>query len=63
MRIGGLHDANPQLAIANFKALTELARQGKLKPRVWREFRLDQAAEALQAVIDRTVIGKVVIVS
>ena len=63
VRIGGLHDANLQLAIANFKALTELARQGKLKPRVWREFRLDQAAEALQAVIDRAVIGKVVIVS
>jgi NADPH2:quinone reductase len=63
VRIGGLNEANPALAIANFKALTEFARQGKLKPRIWREYRLEQAAEALQAVIDRSVIGKVVIVS
>lgn len=63
VRIGGLNEADPQLAIANFKALMDLARQGKLKPRVWREFPLAQAGAALQAVIDREVIGKVVIVS
>ena len=63
VRIGGLNEVNPQQAIANFKALTELARQGKLKPRIWREYPLVQAREALQAVIDRAVIGKVVIVS
>ena len=63
VRIGGLNEANPALAIANMKALTELAGQGKLKPRISHRFRLDQAAEALQAVIDRTVIGKAVLVS
>ena len=63
VRIGGLNEANPQLAIANFKVQMDLARQGKLKPRVWREYPLEQAGEALQAVIDRAVIGKVVIVS
>ena len=63
VRVGGLTEANPALAIANMKVLTELAGQGKLKPRISHRFRLDQAAEALQAVIDRVVIGKAVLVS
>ena len=63
VRIGGLNEANPALAIANMKALTELAGQGKLVPRISHRFRLDQAAEALQAVIDRAVTGKAVLVS
>jgi NADPH2:quinone reductase len=63
VRIGGLNEANPALAIANMKVLTQLAAQGKLKPRISHRFRLDQAAEALQAVIDRAVIGKAVLVS
>ncbi len=63
VRIGGLNEANPALAIANMKALTDLAAQGKLKPRISHSFRLDQAAEALQAVIDRKVIGKAVLTS
>jgi NADPH2:quinone reductase len=63
VRIGGLNEANPKLAIANMKVLTELAGQGKLEPRISHRFRLDQAAEALQAVIDRAVIGKAVLVS
>ena len=63
VRIGGLNETNPALALANMKALTELAGQGKLKPRISHRFRLDQAAEALQAVIDRAVIGKAVLVS
>ena len=63
VRIGGLNEANPALAIANMKTLTELARQGKLKPRISHRFRLDQTADALQAVIDRAVIGKAVVVS
>ena len=58
-----LNEVNPALAIANMKALTELAGQGKLKPRISHRFRLDQAAEAVQAVIDRAVIGKAVLVS
>ena len=62
-RIGGLNEANPTLAIANMKTLTALAGQGKLKPRISHRFRLNQTAQALQAVIDRAVIGKAVIVS
>ncbi len=61
VRIGGLNEANPDLAIANMKALVTLVEQGKLRPRISHTFRLDQAAEALQAVIDRKVIGKAVL--
>ncbi len=63
VRIGGLNEANPELAIANMKTLLELAGQGKLRPRISHSFQLDQAQEALQAVIDRAVIGKAVLLS
>jgi NADPH2:quinone reductase len=63
VRIGGLNEANPALAIANMKALVKLAEDGNLRPRISHTFRLDQAAEALQVVIDRKVIGKAVLVS
>jgi NADPH:quinone reductase len=63
VRIGGLNEANPQLASDNMKALIALAEQGKLRPRISHTFRLDQAAEALQVVIDRRVIGKAVLLS
>jgi NADPH:quinone reductase len=63
VRIGGLNEANPDLAIANMKALIVLAERGRLRPRISHTFRLDQAAEALQVVIDRAVIGKAVLLS
>jgi NADPH2:quinone reductase len=63
VRIGGLNEADPALAKANMKALIELAAEGKLKPRISHRLRLDQAAEALQAVISRKVIGKAVLLS
>ncbi|HEY8289852.1 MAG TPA: NADPH:quinone oxidoreductase family protein [Acetobacteraceae bacterium] len=63
VRIGGLNEANPALAIANMKALVALAEEGKLRPRISHSFRLEQAAEALQVVIDRSVIGKAVLLS
>ena len=63
VRLGGLNESNPQLAIANMKVLTDLAGQGKLRPRISHRFPLDQTTQALQAVIERTVIGKAVVVS
>ncbi len=63
VRVGGLNESAPELAIANMKILTELAGQGKLKPRISHRYPLEQAREALQAVIDRAVIGKAVLVS
>jgi NADPH:quinone reductase len=62
VRIGGLNEAHPEIAAANNRALLELAGQGKLKPRIWRRFRLEEAAAAIQALIDRQVIGKAVLV-
>ncbi len=63
VRIGGLNEAAPELAIANMRELTKLAAAGKLQPRISHRFPLERAAEALQAVIDRKVIGKAVLVS
>jgi NADPH2:quinone reductase len=63
VRIGGLTEAAPALALANMKALVGLAADGKLRPRISHRLRLDQAADALRAVIDRKVIGKAVLVS
>ncbi|HMD62656.1 MAG TPA: NADPH:quinone oxidoreductase family protein [Stellaceae bacterium] len=62
VRIGGLNEAHPEIAAANVKTLVELAGQGKLKPRIWRRFSLEEAADAVQALIDRKVIGKAVLV-
>ena len=62
VRIGGLSEAHPKVAAANIKKLVELAGQGKLKPRIWRRFPLEAAADAIQALIDRRVIGKAVLV-
>ena len=61
VRIGGLSEAHPEIAAANTKVLLDLAGQGKLKPRIWRRFPLTEAAGAIQALIDRKVIGKVVL--
>ncbi|HUN40379.1 MAG TPA: NADPH:quinone oxidoreductase family protein [Acetobacteraceae bacterium] len=63
VRIGGLNEAAPELAIANMRELTRLAAAGKVRSRISHRFPLTQAAEALQAVIDRKVIGKAVLVS
>jgi NADPH:quinone reductase len=62
VRIGGLSEAHPEIAAVNIKTLVELAGQGKLKPRIWRRLPLEAAAEAIQALIDRKVIGKAVLV-
>jgi NADPH2:quinone reductase len=62
VRIGGLSEAHPEIAAANIETLVELAGQGKLKPRIWRRFPLEAAADAIQALIDRRVIGKAVLV-
>jgi NADPH2:quinone reductase len=62
VRIGGLSEAHPEVADANIETLVELAGQGKLKPRIWRRFPLEAAADAIQALIDRRVIGKAVLV-
>jgi NADPH:quinone reductase len=62
VRLGGATEHKPELGRANTKLLVELAGEGKLKPRISHSFPLERAADAVQAVIDRQVIGKAVLV-
>ncbi|MGH7045896.1 MAG: NADPH:quinone oxidoreductase family protein [Stellaceae bacterium] len=61
VRIGGLNESRPEIAAANSRILLDLAAQGKLRPRIWRRYPLTQAGDAIQALIDRAVIGKAVL--
>jgi len=62
VRIGGVAEFQPELAAANIRALIALAADGRLVPRISHRFPLDHAPEALQAIIERKVIGKAVLV-
>ena len=62
VRLGGVTEHNPELGRENMRRLVELAGQGKLRPRISHRYPLEQAGEAVQAVIDRKVIGKAVLV-
>ncbi len=60
--MGAFQQNEPLQAEANTRALLDLAAQGRLKTRISHRIPLDRAAEAIQAVIDRKVIGKAVLV-
>src|SRR6476646_4693887 len=62
VRLGGVTEQQPEIGRENMRKLVELASQGKLRPRISHRFPLDRAADAVQAVIDRKVIGKAVLV-
>jgi len=62
VRLGGVTEQKPEIGRPNTRLLVELAAQGRLKPRISHRFPLARAADALQAVIDRKVIGKAVLV-
>lgn len=61
VRTGGLYEARPDLAAAATEALSRLAGEGKLKPRISLSLPLEKAAEAIAALIARRVIGKAVL--
>ena len=61
VRIGGLTENRPDVAAANVKTLIGLAAAGKLRPRIWRRYPLAEAGDAIQALIERAVIGKAVL--
>ena len=62
VRLGGATEAQPEIGRENMRVLCDLAAQGKLKPRISHRLPLDRAGEAIQAIIDRKVIGKAVLV-
>ena len=62
VRLGGVTEHHPEIGRANMKTLVELAGEGKLRPRISHRFPLERAGDAIQAVIDRKVIGKAVVV-
>ncbi|HEX5325770.1 MAG TPA: NADPH:quinone oxidoreductase family protein [Acetobacteraceae bacterium] len=60
--MGGFQANQPELFAANAQSLLQLAAERKIEPRISHRFTLEQAAEAVQAVMDRAVIGKAVLV-
>lgn len=60
-RLGGLNDYEPDVAAANIDALVKLAETGVLSPVVSKTLPLEAASEAMQLLIDRKAIGKVVL--
>ncbi|MGE7196724.1 NADPH:quinone oxidoreductase family protein [Brevundimonas sp. S1H14] len=52
---------DPKAHAANMAELMQLYAEGKIKPRVSRTFPLERAHEAIQALSDRTAVGKVVV--
>ncbi len=60
--MGGFQANQPEVFAANTREILGLASDGKIRPRISHRFPLERAAEAVQAVIDRAVIGKAVLV-
>ncbi|WP_024355157.1 NADPH:quinone oxidoreductase family protein [Brevundimonas naejangsanensis] len=52
---------DPKAHAANMAELMQFYAEGKIKPRVSRTFPLERAHEAIQALSDRTAVGKVVV--
>ncbi len=60
--MGGFQANQPDLFMSNTRAILALAAEGKIRPRISHRFPLERAADAIQAVMDRAVIGKAVLV-
>jgi len=61
VRVGGFNEFEPDTAAANLKVLVEWAEAGKITPHVSHTFPLDRFADAMQAIIDRAVVGKCIL--
>lgn len=61
VRVGGFNEFEPETAAANLKVLVDWAGEGKITPHVSHTFPLDRFADAMQAVIDRKVVGKCIL--
>ena len=58
---GAMVSRQPELRDEIIRDLDELAEQGRLNPHVSARYTLEQAPEALRALMDRKVTGKVVV--
>ncbi len=61
VRVGGFNEFEPDTAAANLKVLVEWAEERKITPHVSHTFPLDRFADAMQAIIDRKVVGKCIL--
>ncbi len=61
VRVGGFNEFEPETAAANLEVLVEWAEAGKITPHVSHTFPLDRFADAMQAIIDRKVVGKCIL--
>ena len=61
VRVGGFNEHEPETAAENLRVLARWAADGKIVPHVSHTFPLERAADALQAILDRKVIGKCVL--
>jgi NADPH2:quinone reductase len=61
VRAGEFGRQNPQKGRENHEAIWALAEDGKVRPRVDAEYRLDQWRAAFDSLADRKVIGKTVV--
>ncbi len=62
VRIGGLNEFQPEVYAEVMRDIIRLGGDGKLRPHISQRFPLERAADAIQAIIDRKVIGKAVLV-
>lgn len=61
VRLGGFVEAEPETAAENLRVLCDWASKGRVKPHVSHVLPLEKAAEALQLLVDRKVVGKAVL--
>jgi NADPH2:quinone reductase len=59
--LGGMAGREPEIYAAVQQRLLEFMASGKLKPRISRRYSLDEAPQALRDMMDRKVIGRVVV--
>jgi NADPH2:quinone reductase len=61
VRAGEFGRQNPQKGRENHEAIWKLAEEGRVRPRVDREYSLDQWREAFDSLAERRVIGKTIV--
>ena len=59
--VGGLQQHNPELAAKNSRVLMDWLASGRIKPYVSHTLPMDAIHDAYQLIVDRKVIGKVMI--